>query len=448
MSIATAQRNLSPLPPVGRTLIGGFESTYLPAFGVDGLEVNGHADHRVADLDSLQRAGVQHLRYPLRWHRIEVEPGIFDWSETDAVLGHLRDAGAVVIVDLVHHTCYPDWLSDGFRGPDFAPAFLRFTSAVAERYPWLPAYTLLNEPFTTLFFTGQQAFWPPYDRGVAGFTRLMLSVLPAVSEAARCWRELLPGSHHVWVDTAEHHRGIGRGVRAAEVANERRHLVLDLALGRFLDPARPSIQALLEYGGEPLLELPPLEVDVLGLDYYCHSEWYYDEVCGHAPSPYPIGFAAVAEQYHNRYRLPMMLTETNLRGQPSDRISWLRYMLEQYDIALERGVPLHGFCWFPQVDSCDWDSLLARTAGRVDPVGVLSIDGDTKSRERTGFTEAWEKVVLGSGAEDLPAYRFQPPCDTQLAGVLAGLDHWPWEDPPEGLATAAVTVQPPLTSVD
>src|SRR3712207_8322277 len=55
-------------------------------------------------------------------------------------------SGAVPIVDLVHHTTYPDWLSDGFRGPDFGPAFVRYCEQVALRYPWLPAYTLFNEP--------------------------------------------------------------------------------------------------------------------------------------------------------------------------------------------------------------------------------------------------------------------------------------------------------------
>lgn len=430
---------------MGRTVIGGFESTYLPGYRTDLIEVTGHSQRWRDDLDDLLAAGVRHLRYPLRWQQIEPEPGRFDWSETDRVLEHLRASGAVPIVDLVHHTSYPDWLRDGFRDAEFGRAMTDYAEAVALRYPWLPAYTLFNEPFATLHLAGHEGLWPPYDRGMEGFVRLASSVLPAINQAAECWAELLPHARHVWVDTAEHHAGSESSQRYVEFANDRRHVFLDLMLGHDLDPARPFLAEFVSAGGGPLLELPRRRVDVVGLDYYCHSEWYYDELGARAPSPHPVGFAAVAEQYSARYGLPMMLTETNLRGQPSDRISWLRYMLEQYDIAVERGVPLHGFCWFPQVDSCDWDSLLARTAGRVDPVGVLSIDADTKSRERTGFTEAWEKVVLGSTAEDLPAYRFQPPCDALLSGVLSGLDHWPWEDPPEGLATAAVAVPPPVT---
>lgn len=437
-------RDISPLPPVGRTFVGGFESTYLPAFGVDGVEVASHDVHWADDVDAVMAAGIRHLRYPLRWHRIEPEPGRFDWSHTDMVLGRLHDAGAVVIADLVHHTCYPDWLRDGFRGPDFGSAYLRFAEAVALRYPWLPAYTLLNEPFTTLFFTGQQALWPPYDRGIPGFVRLARSVMPALSAAARCWRELLPAAHHVWVDTAEHHSGIGRGVAAAELANDRRHLVLDLATGHRLDPDRPAVRDLLEAGGESLLQLEPMAVDVLGLDYYCHSEWFYDDHIARAPSVRPIGFAAIAEHYGKRYGLPMMLTETNLRGLPTDRVTWLRYTLEQYELAISRGVPLHGYCWFPQVDSFDWDTLLARCRGRADPVGVLGVEPDG-SRNATIFTDAWLSAAAGAPVAELPAYRMQPPNHAHLAGFLPALSHWPWQDPDPDEVVPAVHI-PALTN--
>jgi hypothetical protein len=78
---------------------------------------------------------------------------------------------------------------------------------------------------------------------------------------------------------------------------------------------------------------------------------------------------------------------------------------------------------------------------------VVSIHSETKGRERTGFTEAWEKAVIGCTAQDLPAYRFQPPCDALLSGLLPTLRHWPWQEPPAHLATAAVAV-PPLSTVE
>ncbi|MCU1431529.1 MAG: hypothetical protein JWP95_634 [Actinotalea sp.] len=430
---------LQPLPPVGRTVVAGFESTYHPAAGVDALDITGHAEQWRDDVEHVLGTGVRHLRYPLRWQRIEREPGVFDWSQTDRVLGTLHDSGAVPIVDLVHHTSYPDWLMDGFADPRFGRAFVRYSTAVAERYPWVGAYTLFNEPFATLFLAGHEAIWPPYERGVRGLRLLLRSVLPALSDAASVWREALPAAHHVWVDTAEHHTGTGRALAHAAVANDRRHVVLDLAIGHEVDPSRPFLGLLLADEGEELAATPPLQVDVLGLDYYPHSEWFYDDRTGHAPSPYPLGLAAVAEHYWDRYGLPMMITETNVRGLPSDQTSWLRYTLEQYEEALARGVPLHGYCWFPQVDSTDWDSLLARCAGRADPVGVLSL-ADDGSRVRTSFTGAWEAAARGLPVADLPALRFQAPNDRHLAGYVAALPHWPWQDaPPDDVVPALRT---------
>jgi len=222
----------------------------------------------------------------------------------------------------------------------------------------------------------------------------------------------------------------GSASRHAEMANDRRHVLLDLALGRHLDLDRPFLADYVLAGGEAMLELPPVQVDVLGLDYYSHSEWWYPASGGGlSPSPHPLGFAALAEWYSNRYGLDVMLTETNVRGTPTDRASWLRYTLEQYELARSRGVPLRGYCWYPHVHSCDWDSLLARSAGRVDPVGVYSLRNT--ERVRTVFTDLWEAAASGRSAQELPAYRFQPPLDTELSGFLTQMAHWPWEDPPD-----------------
>jgi len=425
----------------GRTpIIGAFESTFLPGHGVDVSETSQHSIRWREDLDFDIDAGVRTFRYPLRWHRIESIPGRHDWSEPDTVLAYLQDRGVEVALDLLHHTSYPAWLTDGLRDCRFAEAYVRFAEAVAQRYPHVGAYTLVNEPLATLFLAGHEALWPPYDQGVRGFARLLGNVLPAVSMASECWSAVLPEAQHLWVDTAEYHRGTpGSPARHAAMANGRRHAVLDLALGRGLDATQTFTAELLEAGIDDCLAMAPIRVDVLGLDYYSHSEWWYDHRGAHAPSPHPVGFAAIAQQYAARYGLPMILGETNVRGLPSDRVSWLRYMLEQYEQAVAAGAPLHGFCWFPSVDSCDWDSLLSRPAGRRDPVGVRAVasDGTRNSHE---FTTAWRAVVRGATAADLPAYRFQPPLDQQLSGFVRGLDHWPWTPPSEHRTPAPLTV--------
>ena len=421
-------------------LATGFESTLLPAYGVDVTDTTGHATRWAQDLDAVRDTGTALVRYPVLWHRVEAEQGGYDWAQTDAVVEGLRQRGVEPVLDLVHHTSYPAWLAGGFGDPRFATAYLRYVEAFAHRYPSTTAYTLFNEPFATLFLSGHEALWPPYGRGARGLVPLLRAVLPALAEASRLCADLLPGAQHVWVDTCEAHAGTpGPPAEHAALANDRRFAALDLFLGRDLDPARPFLAELVAAGGEDLLGITPGRLDVLGLDYYAHSEWYYDDAGAQVPSPQPRGLAALAEEYAGRYGVPVALTETNLRGFPSDRASWLRHTLEQCELARSRGVDLRWYCWFPFVDSCDWDSLLARPAGRLDPVGLLSLSAD-RERQRTSLTRAWELAAAGAPATQLPAYRLQEPAATRLAGLAPLMAHWTWQDPPAEELVAPVQV--------
>jgi hypothetical protein len=114
--------------------------------------------------------------------------------------------------------------------------------------------------------------------------------------------------------------------------------------------------------------MKPARIDVLGLDYYAHSQWHFSPGTGSVPSPTPASLAELIVEYFSRYELPCTLFETNIRGFASDRASWLKYTLEQYEIAERAGVPLRGYCWFPFIDSCDWDSLLYHRRDSIDPV--------------------------------------------------------------------------------
>lgn len=411
--------------------VGAFESTYLPRLDVDVTETTGHDRRRRDDLELLAATGVRTVRYPIRWHRVEDVAGHYDWSDTDQAFDELAEHGLTPIVDLLHHTSYPAWLDRDFADPRFGPAFLRFCQAVARRYPSIRAYTVFNEPFSTLFLAAHEGIWPPYHRGMEALVEVFSNVLPAFAEATRLMADLLPDATHLYVDTCERHTSGGAGADAyTALANDRRFFILDLLLGREMDPERPFVAEVLRAGGAQLLATPPGRVDVLGLDYYAHSQWHFvPDAPAVIPSPHPSPLASLILEYYERYQLPCMLSETNIRGYSSDRASWLRYTLEQCEVAVEAGVPLVGFCWFPFVDSCDWDSLLARADGNVDPVGVYWLDQDLARRGST-MSAAYAAAASGTPAQLLPAYRFQPPVSSWLVGYLDHMAHWEWQDPP------------------
>jgi beta-glucosidase/6-phospho-beta-glucosidase/beta-galactosidase len=420
-------------PPAPIPFLGAFESTFQPAHDRDVVESTGHDLRWRDDLALLAAAGVDRLRYPIRWHRIEARPGELDWSHTDEVLGHMRSHGLRPIVDLVHHTSYPRWLDAGFADRRFPEAYLRYVEAFCRRYPWVEEYTLFNEPFSTLFLCGHEGIWPPYLHGVHGVVNLYRNVLPALTEASRLARRLLPAARHVWVDTCEHHTGRDTWGRAyADYANDRRFFVLDAFLGRLDDGfRRPFVKDVIHEGGGSLLDLEPGHIDVLGLDYYAHCQWSFAEAgAGNViPTPDPLPLHEQIQLYAERYATTVSLTETNIRGEPSDRATWLKYTLEQCEKARAAGVDLDGYCWFPFIDSADWGSLLYRCEGEIDPVGVYSI-GEGHQRLPSSMTASFSAAAGGARAAELPAYELQSPAREWLAGYRHQMAGWDWVPPP------------------
>lgn len=427
-----------PELPGGIEVLGAFESTYLPRHDVDVAETTGHTTRWKQDVRLLASLGVHRLRYPIRWHRVEEAPGHYDWTDTDRVLGYLHDQGFRPMVDLVHHTSYPRWLTDGFADPRFGPAYLRFAEAAARRYPWIEEYTVFNEPFSTLLLCGHEAIWPPYHQGMDKLVAILTNVLPWIGEATRLYRDLLPTARHFYVDSCESHTSAGpAGDGITALANDRRFFVADALLGRHLDEDRPFVKEVVRAGGESLLSMEPACLDVLGLDYYAHCQWHFsgpDE--GVVPSPRPRPFRDLIVEYWQRYGLPCIVGETNIRGFASDRASWLKYTLEQAEQARAAGVPVEGFCWFPTIDSADWDSLLFHCDGNIDPVGVFWID-ERMERRASSMSRSFALAAAGFPAGKLPAYRFQPPVSDWLTGFLPFMEHWDWQDPPNDETAAS-----------
>jgi hypothetical protein len=141
------------------------------------------------------------------------------------------------------------------------------------------------------------------------------------------------------------------------------------------------------------------------------------------------GFAATALEYALRYKLPVMLSETNLRGEVTDRISWLKYMLAECETlgrALEPlGAPFLGFCWYPFIDSTDWSSLVREANRAIDPQGVYSLDSDFE-RRGSELSRLFAALAKGEATwADIPAYPFS---DEVLQHRMIGnfLPHMTW----------------------
>jgi dTDP-4-dehydrorhamnose reductase len=382
----------------GPELWGGIECT-LNRVGeryFDQFRAQGH-DRRPEDLDRIAALGIRTLRYPAHWERVApLRPDQEDWSFCDARLGRIRSLGMSPIVGLLHHGSGPRWT--GLLDPDFPAHAARFAARVARRYPWVEAYTPVNEPLTTARFAGLYGHWHPHGREDRIFVRALLNQCLAVAKCMRAIREANPAARLVQTeDLGKVHAPGGLGYQA-DFENERRWLSFDLLCGR-VDRGHPLWAYLRDAGaGEAeLLALAdsPCAPDVLGCNHYVTSErWldprlerypglepggngrqaYVDVEAVRVPEAAPAGPEGLLREAWARYGTTMAITEAHLGCTREDQLRWLREIWEAGCAARRAGADLAAVTIWSLFGSCDWDSLVTRERGHYEP-GAFDVRG-------------------------------------------------------------------------
>ena len=138
----------------------------------------GH-EHRLSDLALFADLGFSALCYPVLWERIAPDrPDERNWAWTDERLGEIRRLGMRPIAGLVHHGSGPRYTHLLDQG--FATGLADHARAVAERYPWIEAWTPVNEPLTTARFSALYGHWYPHARDEGAFYGALLNQIDGV----------------------------------------------------------------------------------------------------------------------------------------------------------------------------------------------------------------------------------------------------------------------------
>lgn len=406
--------------------LGGFESTQIFGSGQDVLGTTRHIELWKQDLTRLRESGITTLRYSAPWHRIERTRGHFDWSWMDGPLAFMRDNGMQPILDPLHHTSFPEWLTGGFLHPNFPALYRDFLCKLSSRYPFIRSYTVFNEPLPTTLFCSYTGMWYPHAASDKAFVRMALQVARAICYGCDVLqRNVSPLFVHV--DTAEHHQSLDeRSLQWAQFVNARRFLMTDLILGRVTE--QHELYRYVRRHGASKADLNwfqanPATIHVLGLDYYLHSEmdWAWSPEKGKPDKTDFVraarGFASIAGDYVARYRSPIMLSETNIVGTVQERIAWLRFMEQECERLVLSGVDFRGFCWYPSIDTTDWSNACTRLTGKLDPQGVWSLHPDTLERLDTELSAIYSLRARGQiRLANLPAYSFGQQLRKRLGG--------------------------------
>ena len=159
------------------------------------LRETGHYD-RPDDLDLIAGLGIRTLRYPALWEQVAPErPDGCDFGWCDGRMARIAELGLQPILGLVHHGSGPRYTD--LLEAEFAPKLADFASRVAERYPWVEAWTPVNEPVTTARFSGLYGHWYPHARDLGAFYRMVVNQCHAVLLAMREIRRHIPGARLV-----------------------------------------------------------------------------------------------------------------------------------------------------------------------------------------------------------------------------------------------------------
>lgn len=347
----------------------------------DQMAATKHYERWQEDFELARQVGVSHLRYGPPLHLILRGPGQFEWDYIDEAMAELLDFGPEPIIDLCHFGV-PDWL-ECFQNPELAEALAGYARAFAERFPWVRFYTPVNEMYVSARLSALEGLWNEQRADEASFVRAVLNLARASALMQEAIASVQPAAIFVNGESGEFFQPCCPDpeiVRIAELENERRFLPLDLLYGRKVSPMMQD--HLREHGltgsdYDWFMQQGAPRRTILGIDYY---EWNEKLIDGDGRSRALgelFGWYVIASQYYERYRLPMMHTETN-RLDARDAPRWLWRQWHNLQLLRKSGVPIVGFTWYSLTDQVDWDVALARSLGDVNPVGLFDLNRDPR----------------------------------------------------------------------
>lgn len=322
--------------------MGGFEcSTHRDKSGRrrDLIASTRHDEFAEKDYARMLELGIGTCRDGVRWHLIEVEPYVYDFSSLDRQTAAARKTGIEIIWDYFHYG-FPDDLD--IFSPEFIDRFAALSQAVTRYFQAELGGPLTVCPVNEISFfswiAGQVGNFYPAAMHRGG--ELKRQLVRAAVAGARSIKELHPGALIMSADPAIHvvsKNPSPKKQRAAEKYCRAQFEALDMVLGR----------------KEP--ELGGLEdaIDLIGLNYYFHNQWHYSN-----RRKIPLGdplyrpLHEILAEYCDRYQKPLLIAETGIED--DERPEWFRYVCEQMLAALARGIDMRGICLYPICNHPGW----------------------------------------------------------------------------------------------
>jgi beta-glucosidase/6-phospho-beta-glucosidase/beta-galactosidase len=366
---------------------------------IDEMEKCGHYKYWREDFEILQDIGIRYLRYGPPIHHVWLGPNRYDWGFPDDTFGMLKTLDVVPIADLCHFGV-PGWIGN-FQNPDFPELFADYARSFAQRFPWVQLYTPVNEMFVCTTFSAAYGWWNEQLASDQAFGTALKHIVKANVLAMAAILKIRPDAIFIQSESTEYfHACEPDAIKPAEVMNSRRFLSLDLNYGRRVDSE--MYEFLMDSGMTReeyhfFLTYQLRQHCIMGNDYYLTNEhqiapdgrtWASGEI---------FGYAEITRQYYERYRIPIMHTETNLaQGLKGDEaVIWLHKEWANVLRIRNSGIPIVGFTWYSLTDQIDWDTALREENRHVNPLGLYDLDRSIRpvGNAYQQLIQRWRRVL-------------------------------------------------------
>lgn len=303
-----------------------------------------HYNRYGEDFDLLQKMHMNAFRFSVEWSRIEPTEGAWNPEAIKHYKDYAEDLkmrGIEPIVTLFHFTL-PVWFAEkgGFEKRSNVKYFTRFAKRIVAELGLSIRYVItINEPEIYATESYIEQAWPP-----------------AVHNYFKWWR--------VTNNLAYSHRQVAKAIHKMN----RRYKLSIAKNSSFFYPgdnawlSRLSAAVMQYLQDDYFIKKVIKSCDFLGVNYYCSNRVYGYRI--HNPEQnlsdlnwdsQPADIQYVLERLHDKYRIPILITENGLAdSEDVKRQWWITQTILAMHKAIRSGVRLEGYLHWSLIDNFEW----------------------------------------------------------------------------------------------
>lgn len=324
-----------------------------------------HYNRYKEDFDIAKKLNMNAFRFSIEWSRVEPEEGAWNAEAIQhykEYIHELKLRKLEPVVTLFHFTL-PVWFvkKGGFELRANVKYFTRFAEKIiSELGSSVRLVITVNEPTVYMYYSYVSGEFPPGQTNKLKGWRVLNNLARAHNETAKLLHK------------------INRRYKVSVAHNSTYFYAGDDAL-----LSRKTTDFLQYWNDDYFLRKVVKQCDFLGVNFYFSNRVYGNRVHNDESLPVsdmgwtlnPADIQHALERIHDKYHLPIMITENGLADSAdSYRKWWLTQTILGMQKARKYGVNLIGYIHWSLIDNFEWDK------GKWPRFGLVEIDYSTKQR--------------------------------------------------------------------